>query len=95
MLLPLPIQLSHHRSADAPLSLHCRSVVTPLLHRYRTAIVPLSLRRCRSVVVLMSHRYRTGIAPLSLRCCCSCCLYAVAPLLHHCRSAAVTPAVDT
>ena len=39
----------------------CRSVVAPLLHRYRSF--------CHSVVSPMSHRYCTAIAPLSLHCC--------------------------
>ena len=71
-------------SAVAPISLSCCSVVAPLSHRYRTAIVSLSLRCCCSVVALLSHRYCTGIAPLSLRCYCSCCRYAVTPVSHRC-----------
>ena len=93
-LLSSPIHLAHHRSTVAPLSLRycsavapillrCRSVVAPLPQRYFTATVPLSLRRCCSVVALLSLllllRSRTAIAPL----------------LRHCRSAAVAPAVAT
>ena len=79
----------------APLS-HCYCYAfAPLLLHCRTAIVPLLLRRCRSVVAPMLHGYCTGISPLSLRCCRSCCRYAVAPLLRHCCSAAVDPAVAT
>ena len=62
-----------------------RTAIAPLSHRYRTAIVPLSLRHCRSVVVLMLHRYCTSIAPLSLRCCRYCCRYAASLLLHRYR----------
>ena len=65
------------------------------MHCYRTAIVPFLLCRCLSVVALPSHRYRTGITLLLLLCCCSCCCYYVAPLLFHCRSTAITTAVDT
>ena len=84
----LIIALLSHRycSAVTPLSLHFHSVVAPLLHGYRTTIVPLSLRRCLSVVTLLSHRYHTGIAPMSLRCCRSCCRYTVAPLSLRCRT---------
>ena len=60
---------------------HFCSVVNPLPHRYRTAIVPLSLR-CRSAV-----------APISLHC--RSAAEAVAPLLLQCRSAAVDPDVAT
>ena len=73
---------NRYHSAVAPILLRCHSVVAPLSQRYRTATVPMSLRRCRSVVALLSHRYHTGIAPLSLR----CCRYAVAPLSHRCRA---------
>ena len=62
-----------------------------MLHRYRTAIVSLSLRRCRSVVALLSHRYCTDIAPQLLRCCLSCCQYTVTPLSHRHRSTFATP----
>ena len=92
-LLSLPIHLAHHCTAGAPLSLRCPSVVTPLLHRYRTAIVPLPLRRCCSVVALMSHRYHTTIVPLSLCCSHSCCRYTVAQLSHRYHST-VASAVD-
>ena len=96
-LLSSPIHLDHHNSTVKPLLLHCRtdiatlylccrSDVPPLSHRYRTAIVPLLLRRCCSVVALMSHRYCTGITPLLLRCCRSCCRYTVTPLSHRYRS---------
>ena len=64
--------------------------VAMLLLRYRTAIVPLLLRRCRSVVALLLHRYRTGIVPLLLHCCHYCCRYEVEPLLHRYR-ASVSP----
>ena len=82
-LLSSPIHLAHHHSTVEPLSLCCCTDIATLSHRYRTAIVPLLLRRCCSVVALLSHRYRTGIAPLSLRCCCSCCRYAVTLLSHR------------
>ena len=72
--------LSHrYRSAVAPLSLHCCSVVALLSHRYRTAIALLSFR-CRSATV----------APLS-----RFCRTAIAPVLLHCRSNDVAPAVAT
>ena len=74
---------NRYRSADAPISLRCHSIVAPLSQRYRTSTVPLSLRRCCSVVALLSHRYHTDIPPLSLCCCRSCCCYTVAPLLHR------------
>ena len=77
---------NRYHSAVAPILLRCRSVVAPMLQRYCTATVPLSLRRCRSVVALLSHRYHTDIVPLSLFCCCSCCRYTVAPLSHRCRA---------
>ena len=53
-------------------------IIAPLLHRYRSAVAPLSLR-CRSVVAPLSHRYRTAIVPLLL------CRYrsVVALLLHR------------
>ena len=79
-LLSLPIHLAHHRSTIAPLSLRCPSGVAPLLHRYCTAIVPLSL--CR---------YRSAAVALLLR----CCRTAIVPVLLHCRSASVAPAVAT
>ena len=79
-----------YRSAVAPISLRCHSVVALLSQRYCTATVLLSLRRRCSVVALLPHRYHTGIPPLSLRCCHSCCRYAVAPLLHR-RHAVVKP----
>ena len=74
---------NRYRSAVAPISLRCHSVVARLSQHYRTATFPLSLRRCCSIVALLSHRYHTGIPPLLLRCCRSCCRYAVAPLLHR------------
>ena len=101
-LLSSPIHLAHHRSAVAPISLRCctniatlslccRSVVTLMLHRYHTAIVPLSPRLCCSVVALMSHRYRSTISLLlslllSIR-----SRTAIAPLPRRCRTA-VAPA---
>ena len=89
-LLLSPIHLAHHRSAVAPLSLHCRSVVATMLHRYCIAIVLLSRHRCHSVVVLLLHRYRTTIAPLSLCCCRSCCRYAITPQSHrYCTTVAL------
>ena len=81
--LIIAVLSNRYRSAVATILLHCRSVVTPLSHRYRTAIVPLSLCRCCSVVTLLSCRYCTGIAPLLLFCCCSCCRYAVTPISHR------------
>ena len=77
---------NRYRSAVAPISLHCHSLVAPLAQRYRTPTVPLLLRCCCSVVAILSHRYHTGIPPLSLRCCRSFCRYAVAPLSHRCRA---------
>ena len=53
-------------------------IIAPILHRYHSAVAPLSLR-CRSVVAPLSRHYHTAIVPLSLRCCRS----VVALLLHR------------
>ena len=78
------------RSAVAPLSLHCRSVVSPLSYRYLSAVAPLLLL-CRTAIAPLLHLYHTSIAPLLLRCLSA----AVDTQSHRYRSAAVTPAVDT
>ena len=76
-------------------------IIAPMLHRYCSAVAPLSLR-CRSVVNQLSHRYCTAIVPLSLRgrsaavaLLSRCCRTAIALVLLHCRSPAVAPDVAT
>ena len=56
-------------------------IIAPLLHRYRSAVAPLSHHCCTAVA-----HYRHAVSPLSLRCC-----TATAPLSFRCRSAAVAP----
>ena len=77
------------KKGRSKLCCRCQStwlIIAPLLHHYRTAIIPLLLRCCHSVVALLSHCYRTCIAPLSLCCCRSYCCYAVTPISHRYRS---------
>ena len=55
-------------------SLHCRTAIALLSHRYRYAVALLLLCCC------------TAIALVLLRCCRSCCRYAVALLSLICRT---------
>ena len=101
MLLLSPINLGHHCSAIAPLSLRNRTTIAPQSHRYRYAVAPLSHRyryavaplshRYRTAIDTLSHRYRSAVTPpLLLRFCA-----AVAPLSLHCCTAPVAPLVST
>ena len=101
-----PIHLARHRSAVAPLSIRCRtaiatlslcccSTVAPLLHRYRYAVAPPLWLRCRAAVAPLSHRYRSTVAPLLLLLMLLHSRTSITPVLIHCRSAAVAPAVST
>ena len=70
-------------------------IIAPLLHCYRSAVAPLSLR-CRTTIAALLLCCRSAVAPLSQRCFSAVTTplslrfrAAVAPLLLHCRSAAV------
>ena len=77
----------------------CHIVVAPLLHRYRSAVAPISLRCCSTAVAPafaiqslllsppLSLRCHSPVTLLSLRCC-----SAIAQLLLRCRSVAASVA---
>ena len=103
-LLSSPIHLDHHRSTVEPLSLRCRSdiatlslffcsSVSPLSHRYCFAVAtPLLLYFCVAVTPLL-HRYRSTVALLLSLLLLLRSDTTITPLLLHCHSAAVSPAV--
>ena len=77
---------------------HCQStwlIIAPLSHCFRSAVaLPLSLLSCAAVAPL-SHRYCSTVAPLLLLLLLLRSRTAIPPILRHCHSAAVAPAVAT
>ena len=92
--LSSPINLAHHHSAVAPLSLRCRTNIATLLLCCCSAIAPLLHRYCFTVAPLLLH-CRSTVAPLLSLLLLLHCRTAIAPVSLYCRSAAVAPAVDT
>ena len=78
----------------APLLHRYCSAVAPLTLRCRTAVAALSLLRC-SVVAPLLHRYRYTIAPLLLVLLSHRYRTTIAPLLLHCHSAAAVIATQS
>ena len=88
--------LSHLcRTAIATLSLCCRSAVTPLSHRYCSALAPPLSLRCRYAVAPLLHQYCSTVALLLSLLLLLRSRTAIAPVLLHCRYPAVAPAVAT
>ena len=85
------------RTDIAMLSLRCRSTVAPLSHRYHSAVALSQSLRCCAAVAPLLHRYHSTVTPLiSLLLSLLLSLHsstAFAPILLHCCSAAVAPAV--
>ena len=71
-------------------SLYCQTAIAPLSPQYRYAVTLLSLRCCNAIAPLLFRFRYAAVNPL-LR----CCHTAITPVLLHCRSPAVAPAVAT
>ena len=65
-------------------------IIAPLSHRYRYDVALLSLLCCTAIALLSFRCGSAVVAPLS-----RCYLTAITPVLLHCRSADVAPAVAT